>query len=614
VATLLGRRPVERGFDFRGTLREKQLAVETADQDAPTDFLDWNEQIPVPQVGPLDLEAFPYAREWYGEEVIRAEEVAWMKSSQVGLTEYAWRWGMHRSDRHADTCIYVFPSKDYVTEFGDTRVEPAIEESPYLRSRIKPHWVKHKTLKRIGAGWLVFRGTKSKAGAQSTAAQAVIFDEYDLLEPDNRAQMERRIRGARQLGKRPRIRRFGNPTIPGDGIDSVYQSSDRRRWLVTCEECDEVQPVTWEDNVRWRNVEDGPVLRAGTDEFVIGEEKVVHEAWRICRRCEERLDVRRGEWVPENSGAPVIGYHVTQLIVPVADLVAIVRSSRVTKPGDVEAFFNNDLGVPYSPSEAALKAEDIIAACQRGGVMHHGYAGASPTTMGIDVASERDLHARIDEQLPAEHPNVPNPRRALWMGPVKDFHQLADLIAAFNVHLVAIDSMPERRSARALQATFPGRVVLVEYDDDDRAEPIKVSEMTDEHHPLLPPGIPLKVRVNRTEGMDAMMDSIRQQRNWPLADPPPNYQAHLLAPKRRTKEKPSGRKVRVYVSTGADDYAHAEVYCLVATELWRARVGVMQQRAAYDDRHLADETLGFKRLDLQGDVDSYDPGFSGGGG
>lgn len=613
MATLLGRR-VERGYDFRSALREHQLAVEATEHEGPSGFLEWNELIPVPQVGPLRLDDFPFQREWYSQPIIEAEEVVWMKSSQVGLSEYAWRWGTHRADRFADTCIYSFPSADHVREFGDQRIEPAIEESGYLRSRIRAKWVKHKTLKRIGAGWLVLRGTKSKAGAQSTAAQSLVFDEYDLLETENRAQMERRIRGARQLGKRPRVRRFGNPTIPGEGIDSVFAGSDQRKWIVTCAECGHAQEVTWEDNVRWRSTPDGEVLRPGTDTFELGEEKRVHEAWRECSRCEERLDVRLGEWVAQVPDAPVIGYHVTQLIVPNADLKGLVVGSRVTKPGDVEAFYNNDLGLPFSPSEASLDIASIIAACERGGELQHGYAGASPTTMGIDVASERDLTARIDEQLPAEHPNVPNPRRALWIGPLKDFQQAADLIAAFNVQIVAIDSMPERRMARALQATFPGRVVLVEYNNDDRAEPIKISEMTDEHHPALPPGVPLKVSVNRTETFDAMMDGIRQLRNLPLRDPPPHYQAHLLAPKRRTVEKPTTkRKERVYVSTGPDDYAHTENYCLVATELWRARIGMQTQAEAQEERHLPDEQFGFKRLDLAGGSDTYDPGLGGDG-
>lgn len=89
MATLLGRR-VERGYDFRSALREHQLAVEATEHEGPSGFLEWNELIPVPQVGPLRLDDFPFQREWYSQPIIEAEEVVWMKSSQVGLSEYAW--------------------------------------------------------------------------------------------------------------------------------------------------------------------------------------------------------------------------------------------------------------------------------------------------------------------------------------------------------------------------------------------------------------------------------------------------------------------------------------------------------------------------------------------
>jgi hypothetical protein len=74
----------------------------------------------------------------------------------------------------------------------------------------------------------------------------------------------------------------------------------------------------------------------------------------------------------------------------------------------------------------------------------------------------------------------------------------------------AIDGNPERRMAKALRAAFPGRVVLVEYDPkwSRAAEVLKRTRR----------GVPLKARVNRTDAIDGMMDSVRQLRWRPLAD------------------------------------------------------------------------------------------------
>jgi hypothetical protein len=230
--------------------------------------------------------------------------------------------------------------------------------------------------------------------------------------------------------------------------------------------------------------------------------------------------------------------------------------------------------------------------------------------MGVDVAGERNLTVRVSEQLPPEQPGVANPRRALWIGEVSGFDEVIQLIDRFRPVQIAIDANPERRMARALQSRYvPGRVVLVEYDAKNDADAIKISEVGPAGTPL--DGVPLKVRVNRTEAIDAMMDSIRQLRNLPLRKPPPRWLDQMRAPKRRTVLDTRGNPKRVYVSTGTlgDDYAHADVYALVATELWRMRGGA-QALMGPAPRIVSEEEQGFQRVRLTGDNPAiYSPGF-----
>jgi phage terminase large subunit GpA-like protein len=143
------------------------------------------------------------------------------------------------------------PTLDDVFEFGDERIEPAIEESPYLLTRIRGKYVRNKRLKRIGRGFLHMRGSNSKSGAQSVAATFLFFDEADLLDQKNLPHILRRVTGARQRGKVPKIRWAGYPLLPNTGIDAKWQESDQRVWHVRCLECDDEQPITWEENVRW---------------------------------------------------------------------------------------------------------------------------------------------------------------------------------------------------------------------------------------------------------------------------------------------------------------------------------------------------------------------------
>lgn len=559
----------------------------------------WSLKVPEPKFGVLNWDDFPFQLEWYSDEIANAREVVWQKSTQVGMSAYAWRWGARRSDQFGDTTIYVFPTDVHVRDFAVERVDPAIDESPYLQDRIPAEYVRQQKLKRLGKGWLHFRGSTSRAGAQSVAGDALVFDEYDELDPANLAQMERRLSGARAAGRYPRIRRFGVPTVDAYGINARYQRSDRRVWMVECAACNEVQEIRWEENLRWRTSATEDVCTPGHDVFDDLDDVV--EAWRACRACEERLDVRRGNWVPQNPGAPVIGFYVCRLIVPNTDLEEIVKNSRKTAPHDLEAFWNNDLGLPYSPAEASLTEEDVRRAASYGMEPRTSYAGPFTCTMGVDVASARNLHYRIS--IRAEG----NVRKAVAIGEAEDFDEIADLIERFDPRWVVIDHMPERREARDIQAKFPGRVMLCRYDETNPdADAVRIDEVK---------GI---ISVHRTEAIDGMMDGIRHLRNVPLKPEflPRNYVAQMVAMKRRTVEDARGRPRRVYVTTGTrgDDFAHAEVYDLVANE-WARLVEVAYAEEANRNQPAGPDELGYEETQLvlgddreDDDPYSYDPG------
>jgi hypothetical protein len=576
--------------------RKAEKAIAEGDEDGPGNFREFAELIPERGL-PLDMDEFPYQKAWYSDEVAYAREVCWKKAAQVGMSGAAFRWGAWRADE-GDTVIIFFPTDDDVTEFGDKRIDPSIDDSAYLLGRIGS--VRNKHIKRIGAGWLALRGTQSKATVQSVDADALVFDEYNYLHQGNLGQAERRVAGAQQAGRTPRIRRFGYPTLPGFGIDPIYARSDRRVWHVTCPECSDEQPITWKDNMRWRSEVGGDIHRQGRDEFEDAAD--VTEAWRACRTCEASFEsaagepgpMHKGRWIKTRPESERIGFHVPRLIVPRTDLLELVHNSRKTSPADLEAFWNNDLGESYSPTEASLSQEMIDAACVFGGEQQSGYSDTWPVTMGVDVASERELTVRISVHMEDGR------RRALWLGEPADFQEVAELVERFHPWVVVVDSMPERRQARGLAATFPGRVFLASYDHRNESDAFRYDPKKN------------LITINRTEALDAMMDSVRQKKNIPLRTPPKKYVSHLMSPKRRTVEDSKGLPKREYVSTGTDgdDYAHAEVYDMVASEMLALMEQVREVEAAAAGHHIADEQLGFRRSK---DIDHYDPGFSGRG-
>ena len=279
------------------------------------------------------------------------------------------------------------------------------------------------------------------------------------------------------------------------------------------------------------------------------------------------------------------GYHVTRLIVPHTDLIELVIGSRRTKSYEVETFYNNDLGVEWAAEDAALTDAQLDRACAMGDPPQTSYQLFNPVTMGVDVASRRDLSVRISEVLPDGR------RKALWIGDVADFERVEELMADFAVHMAVIDHLPETRAAMALANRLPGRVFLCAYDENWTAKALRV----DFDRKL--------VTVNRTQTFDAMMDAIRHLRNLPLSHPPEGYYQQMKAPKRRREEDTKGRERRVYVSTGPDDLAHAENYDLVAHEM----LSMMQaaQADAIDQGPAEIEDLPTRSTDPY----HYDPGF-----
>jgi hypothetical protein len=213
--------------------------------------------------------------------------------------------------------------------------------------------------------------------------------------------------------------------------------------------------------------------------------------------------------------------------------------------------------------EARLSIEDV-GACVREFSMQAGYVGDNDVTMGVDVASVRSLNVRISEHV------THDTKKALWIGEVEDFDELALLMDRFQVKMAAIDHLPEGRLARAFQQRFPGRVYIVNYATEGQHDVLKVDEQQ------------ARASLRRTEAFDATVERVRRQRNLLPLNIPEGYVAHMTANVRRVESDQFGRKRVTWVNTRPDDYFQAEVYDEAAFALWLIRLQVDEaQREVY---------------------------------
>jgi hypothetical protein len=561
----------------------------------PTTLRAWAERVPALRTGRLDFDLFPFQREMYEVFGSGAKDVVVRKGTQVGASELMMRWALWEADVNGRTALYVFPTTADVYDWADARIAPLFERQPLLGRIGEPF---NKGLRRVGPGLVFFRGSESKRKLDSVDCDAVAFDEYDTLNQRNIPDAERRLSSPLSAGL---TRRVGVPSLPEYGISEQYDQSDRRKWLVRCESCTDAgwngleresgdTPLRipedagdgWQEIDFWRNVK--------WDEHLGG--RVIKNARRACEHCGAELDVTKGKWVAQQPESETPGFHISAMIAPNVDLVRIIRNSKKTSPYEITTFYNKDLGMPYLSTSSRLSPTEIRAS-QRELSMVTQFPGAGLVTMGVDVASARALNVRI-----SLHSADGNSKQALWIGEVEDieggktaFDQLPDLMATYSVKMCAIDSQPETRLARAFQAKCPGRVYLIKPTGPNMDKLIKVDDAMQQ------------VSVKRTELMDATVEMIRSQNNVLPAMLPENYVSHLTSNVRHVKKKVDGHGDETgevetkWVPTRADDYAFAEAYDMVATELyyWRAYFDKVERVQGYTT---LDEVEPFRRSNV----------------
>lgn len=495
--------------------------------------------------GPLDFGRFAYQRELYEPWMADDREACFVKATQVGVSTLAVRWALFHADVHGRVCLYTFPTDRELGDFARQRIRPVIRASPHLLERIPASAVDNVGQRQVGAGWLYCRGTQRPI--ESVDADVVCFDEYDYSDQANIEASERRVTGPMSAGL---LRRVGVPTVPGFGISAAYEASDQRVWTVKCGACDEWNPMR------------------GAEAFAANVD--VEELAIVCRRCRRRLDVQgAGEWVAAFPDREARGYHLPKLVVPGVRLGELVANSKKTRPDQVTAFHNRDLGEPYAPSEHRLSIDQILA-CVRDDLR------PLPTlrserfvTMGVDVASTRALNVVIEEVLDG------NTGRRVFVGEIEDgpegtaFEQLCALMNRYGVTLACIDRAPERRFSEAFADAFPGRVYLVGYYTPAPGARGDVQAWNVDDDARM-------ATLWRTLAIDATLERFRLGAVLlpPLDLLPADYPAHLGNAVRQNVESSGGQVRADYVRLGPDDYLHAEVYNLAALELLWRRVGL----------------------------------------
>ena len=480
---------------------------------------------------PYEVKGHEYQVDWFFEENPRQ---CFKKGAQIGATEVNVIKTVHGmiTGKYDQGALYLFPTRDDVTDFSKARFEPLISENP---TTVLPYVRKTDAanIKRIGNSMLYLRGARARetlggikrtsSALKSIPVDKVVFDEVDEME-------QTMVDLAKERLSHSRVQEeiyLSTPTIPDYGISALFDTSDQRVWMIECEHCGKETSL---------ELEFPDCLQRNKDDTVD----------RVCIKCRKPVRLNRGKWRPlyPDRSKDMVGWWISQLCSKFVDPKKILDlfEDPETNLGE---FYNSKLGMPYIPSENRLTRNDLWRLCESDPMLTH---HSGPTCMGVDVGKQ--LHVVVGDKPKQDV------LRLIYAARVSSFNDVHDIARRFAVKCAVMDLEPETRKVREFQSAEPYAVFLCDYSDFQRGGPRwdYIKKM---------------VVVNRTEVCDATHDLVVDEGRFMLPRKGEELTEYISEmcniAKVRREDELSGSVKYKYIKLGADHYRHATNYLWLAS-------------------------------------------------
>jgi len=448
-----------------------------------------------------------------------------MKAGQMGQSERLISESVWIAEQLGKNVLYVFPAQKQLQEFVQARVNPVLLTSEYLSTKIdavEGKRVETLGLKRIGKGYIYFRGSQNAKQIVTVDADAVILDERDRFTEDNVPFIEKRLLASKLKWRRE----ASTPTLPNHGIHLSYLSSDQRVWQVCCRKCGLWQEIDFFQNIDFKK-------------------KLIR-----CTKCNKTLDrFSDGRWYIMNPKNKIHGYKINGIYNPTVTIDEIIQKYKIAKVSGFSAlqqFYNQDLGLPYEVTGQSIQISELEA-CKRDYMMPIDAEGCfAGVDVGVKYLHTIVLQRKVDETM-----------RLVWAGAVKDFFgpydSLERIMERYKIKLMVVDKKPETTKVKELMDKFPSKVYTVEY-------PPNVKFSIQEYFSW--DNIKYELRLDRTISLDYLISDIQNQRielpkNIEII---PDFYSQLRASIRVTEKEKEPR----WIEKGADHYLHALNYARMA--------------------------------------------------
>ena len=466
------------------------------------------------------------------------------KSRQAGVSESSVTESLWMLDTYPVNVVYTFPSPKQVEDFSNIRVKEALTGS---RDGCLERMIgdpQNVTLRRLGKGALYLRSSTNPKLGEGIDADAVVFDEIDRMKRGVGIAFKESLSASRFGWQRE----VSTPSLPGRGIDELWQKSNQMHWHVKCDACGCEQVLKYPENI----LELQPVAP---------HEKVVPSGSYAfcCSKCKS-LKINRwdGRWVAAYpSRSDYYCYHINQLM-----CVWICADEIMQKKRDYrfpQLFWNYVLGETYA-SDNILLTDHILDICtdstlERQIVRLPVY---SYITAGIDWGNFnwvtvwgrradngiKELIALLVTEDTKE--------------PLESTKKIERFLRSFKPDIIVADWGYGKDRVTHLVKEFPGRAYGCTYADESRMVRPRFSDETS------------TVSVDRTAWLKGMSHEFREQKvAIPCEDKQSligTYRSHMKSLVTMLEEQDDGTIKERIEETGDDHFAHASGYGLMGFE------------------------------------------------
>lgn len=453
-----------------------------------------------------------------------AERQAIRKCSQIGWSTLAILRSFHLARYGGANIIHTFPSRNMAKDFVVPKVDPLIMRNPTIKKMIG---VDSMSLKQVGGRFIYYRGSYETTEAISISAHILINDEFDRSNQKVLKTYRSRLDDAKR--ERPELGwewRFSNPSIPGYGVDALWQKSDQKHWFVKCRKCGYEWYLNFPDNIDFKKKR------------------------KICAKCHtiyNKEDLINGRWVKKKLKPKVSGYWISQMFVPWISAEKIIEDSEE----DPEVFHNFTLGLPYVSKDTSVSREAILGCCIPG------YNPRTNVAIGVD-------NGRV------KHYVIGNRFGIFEMGNTTSWGDIEDLRRKYSAVMV-IDALPYPEMPNKLAERYRGKVFVHYYNTDKKSTDVI---RWDDNKPM--------VKSDRTKMIDSVVADINAKDIAYNLTPTAleQYIYHCEQIYRVIELTPQGIKKPKWkvIENRPDHYFHATVYWRIALEQTIGQGGIITVR------------------------------------